>query len=113
MGMRTKARKLQNAILYIGDEIARVYERSSTNVSDRWQQNSRSNRMFCCIKYKHKDMYIYYVMAYLPGKYSPLPLPTYEAALVMYAGTIYAWMYFVDMVMWLYEVQVEERKKCK
>lgn len=108
MVIKTKALKLQNAILRIGDEIARAYKRSSTNASGHWQPNSMSNRMFCCIKYKHKDMYIYYICTWCNHKYSPNPLPTYEAALVMSSRTIYAWMYFVDIVMWLYEVQVEE-----
>lgn len=106
--MRTKAWKLQNAILCVGDIVLRL---ARYNRYDNAYLLSGDTLLsvFCAIRYKHKNICIHYVIAWCNEKYTTNPLPTYEAAeaaLVMYQGTIYAWLYYLDMVLFAYKNQI-------
>ena len=102
MGMRTKARKLQNAILCVGDIVLRL-ARYNRYDNACLLSGATLLSVFCAIRYKHKNICIHYVIAWCNEKYSPSPLPTYEDTLVMYQGTIYAWLYYLDMVLFAYK----------
>lgn len=102
--MKTKALKLQNAILHVVDEVDLIVYYKEW---DHTHAAAPLRAKFCAIKYKHKCIAMYYLVAWRNGTYSPNTLPTYEDTLERTAGTIYAWLFMLDMAMWFYEDDIE------